>query len=86
MEKRIGPWINKKIVEYIGEEEETLTEFICNKVLLDIFSHCFCSLCVLFCQLSTHIPAQTILEELAMVSQMLKSVCVRVWFNMLLVD
>ena len=32
MEKRIGPWINKKIVEYIGEEEPTLTEFICNKV------------------------------------------------------
>ena len=49
MEKRIGPWINKKIVEYIGEEEETLTEFICNKVLLDIFSHCFCSLCVCVC-------------------------------------
>ena len=49
MEKRIGPWINKKIVEYIGEEEETLTEFICNKVLLDIVSHCFCSFCVLCC-------------------------------------
>ena len=49
MEKRIGPWINKKIVEYIGEEEETLTEFICNKVLLDIFSHCSCSLCVCVC-------------------------------------
>ena len=32
MEKRVGPWINKKIVEYIGEEEPTLTEFICNKV------------------------------------------------------
>ena len=32
MEKRIGPWINKKIVEYIGEEEPTLTDFICNKV------------------------------------------------------
>ena len=32
MEKRIGPWINKKIVEYIGEEELTLTDFICNKV------------------------------------------------------
>ena len=32
MEKRVGPWINKKIVEYIGEEEPTLTELICNKV------------------------------------------------------
>ena len=32
MEKRVSPWINKKIVEYIGEPEPTLTEFICNKV------------------------------------------------------
>ena len=28
----MSPWINKKIVEYIGEPEPTLTEFICNKV------------------------------------------------------
>ena len=33
MEKRVSPWINKKIVEYIGEPEPTLTDFICNKVL-----------------------------------------------------
>ncbi|XP_033626788.1 RNA-binding protein 25-like isoform X2 [Asterias rubens] len=33
MERRIKPWINKKIVEYIGEEEATLTEFICSKLL-----------------------------------------------------
>ncbi|XP_035687848.1 RNA-binding protein 25-like isoform X2 [Branchiostoma floridae] len=33
MEKRVKPWINKKIVEYIGEEEPTLTEFICQKVM-----------------------------------------------------
>lgn len=33
MEKRISPWISKKIVEYIGEPEPTLTEFICNKVM-----------------------------------------------------
>ncbi|KAK6182945.1 hypothetical protein SNE40_010515 [Patella caerulea] len=33
MDKRIKPWINKKIVEYIGEEEATLTEFICQKVI-----------------------------------------------------
>ena len=32
MEKRVAPWIDKKIVEYIGEPEPTLTEFICNKV------------------------------------------------------
>ena len=32
IEKRIGPWINKKITEYIGEAEPVLTEFICNKV------------------------------------------------------
>ncbi|XP_014772566.1 RNA-binding protein 25 [Octopus bimaculoides] len=33
MDKRIKPWVNKKIVEYIGEEEATLTEFICQKVV-----------------------------------------------------
>lgn len=33
MEKRIRPWINKKIIEYIGEPEPTLVDFICNKVL-----------------------------------------------------
>lgn len=33
MERRIKPWINKKIVEYIGEEEQTLVEFICQKVM-----------------------------------------------------
>ncbi len=32
IEKRIGPWINKKITEYIGESEPILTEFICNKL------------------------------------------------------
>ena len=32
MEKRIRPWINKKIVEYIGEEEKTLLDFICQKI------------------------------------------------------
>lgn len=29
---RIKPWVNKKIVEYIGEEEPTLVDFICDKV------------------------------------------------------
>ena len=33
MERRIKPWVNKKIVEYIGEPEPTLVEFICSKVL-----------------------------------------------------
>jgi len=33
MEKRIRPWVNKKIAEYIGEPEPSLTEFICSKVL-----------------------------------------------------
>ena len=32
MEKRIKPWINKKIIEYIGEEEQSLVEYICQKV------------------------------------------------------
>jgi len=33
MERRIKPWVNKKIVEYIGEEEPSLTDFICSKVM-----------------------------------------------------
>ena len=33
MDKRIKPWVNKKIIEYIGEEEVTLTNFICQKVM-----------------------------------------------------
>lgn len=32
MERRIRPWINKKIIEYIGEEEATLVDFVCSKV------------------------------------------------------
>lgn len=32
MDKRIKPWINKKIVEYIGEEEQSLNDFICTKI------------------------------------------------------
>ena len=33
MERRIRPWINKKISDYIGEEEQTLLNFICKKLL-----------------------------------------------------
>ena len=32
MEKRIRPWINKKIIEYIGEPEAALVDFICSKI------------------------------------------------------
>lgn len=32
VDKRIKPWVNKKIFEYIGEQEPTLVEFICSKV------------------------------------------------------
>ena len=28
----MGPWINKKITEYIGEAEPILKDFICNKL------------------------------------------------------
>ncbi|XP_065345982.1 RNA-binding protein 25 [Cloeon dipterum] len=34
MEKRIRPWINKKIIDYIGEPEPALVDFICSKVIL----------------------------------------------------
>ncbi|KAI0986134.1 hypothetical protein GJ496_005748 [Pomphorhynchus laevis] len=32
MATRVKPWVNKKIIEYIGEEEPTLTDFICQKI------------------------------------------------------
>lgn len=32
VEKRLKPWVNKKIVEYIGEEEASLVGFICEKI------------------------------------------------------
>lgn len=34
MDRRIKPWVNKKIIEYIGEPEPTLVDFICSKVLI----------------------------------------------------
>ena len=34
MERRIRPWINKKIAEYIGEPEPILVDFICSKILV----------------------------------------------------
>lgn len=52
MEKRIRPWINKKIVEYIGEEEATLVDFVCSKVKVNICDDygcrriCSCRLCL----------------------------------------
>uniref|UniRef100_A0A3Q2CGD9 RNA binding motif protein 25 n=1 Tax=Cyprinodon variegatus TaxID=28743 RepID=A0A3Q2CGD9_CYPVA len=33
MDRRIKPWINKKIIEYIGEEEPTLVDFVCSKIM-----------------------------------------------------
>lgn len=36
MDRRIRPWINKKIIEYIGEEEATLVDFVCSKVSVDV--------------------------------------------------
>lgn len=36
MERRVRPWINKKIIEYIGEEEPTLVDFVCSKVFFTL--------------------------------------------------
>jgi len=33
IEKKMRPWITKKIVEYLGEEEKTLIDFIINKLI-----------------------------------------------------
>ena len=68
----MGPWINKKIVEYIGEEEPTLREFICNKVCIkrteslnnkDTVHVVIPSVT----QLACHVSAQDILQDIAMV-------------------
>uniref|UniRef100_A0A671YLF9 RNA binding motif protein 25 n=1 Tax=Sparus aurata TaxID=8175 RepID=A0A671YLF9_SPAAU len=37
MDRRIRPWINKKIIEYIGEEEPTLVDFVCSKVSSELY-------------------------------------------------
>lgn len=69
------PWINKKIIEYIGEEEPTLVDFVCSKVFLRcvfilrirgeetlnvMFVWCF--------QVMAHSAPQSILDDVAMVS------------------
>lgn len=33
MDERIKPWVDKKIVEYLGEPEATLSKFICEQLL-----------------------------------------------------
>lgn len=32
MEKRVRPWITKKIAEFLGEEERSLVDFVCEKI------------------------------------------------------
>lgn len=32
IEKRLKPWINRKISDYIGDEEPSLVSFICEKI------------------------------------------------------
>lgn len=33
MKERIKPWVDKKIITYLGEAEATLSNFICEQVL-----------------------------------------------------
>ncbi|TKR57446.1 hypothetical protein L596_030712 [Steinernema carpocapsae] len=33
VKSRVRPWVTKKIVEYIGEEEASLVDFVCDKVM-----------------------------------------------------
>lgn len=33
IKKKVQSWINKKIIEYIGEPEPTLVDFICSKLI-----------------------------------------------------
>ena len=76
MEKRIAPWINKKIVEYIGETDPDITDFLCNKVCVRVFE------CVRVCvslsvmlafslyrvKLAEHVTADDLLRDFAVVS------------------
>lgn len=62
MEKKIRPWINKKIIEYIGEPEPTLVDFICNKVLAGSVPQTIledvqmvCVLLIFFCRIKFHV-------------------------------
>jgi len=32
VENKMRPWVKKKIVEFLGEEEQTLIDFICKKL------------------------------------------------------
>ena len=49
MDRRIRPWVNKKIVEYIGEEEPTLSDFICQKVMGHCLPHTILSDIAMVC-------------------------------------
>ena len=68
MEKRVAPWIKKKIVEYIGEEEPTLVDFICNKVGIRFCKCVLIDLLRLILKLACHIAPQSILSDISMVS------------------
>lgn len=73
MDRRIRPWINKKIIEYIGEEEATLVDFVCSKVCAHfcaiVCSFIFGSHCVFASlQVMAHSTPQGILDDVAMVS------------------
>lgn len=78
MDRRIRPWINKKIIEYIGEEEATLVDFVCSKVCAHLFAlvvsffggfHCVFA----FPQVMAHSTPQGILDDVAMVRCLLSS-------------
>ena len=57
VEKRIQPWVTRKITEYLGEEEKTLVAFVCSKIAakakpqyvdpLLFIASCFFSRCLL---------------------------------------
>lgn len=82
MDRRIRPWINKKIIEYIGEEEATLVDFVCSKVRLYLFLSgnivLFFFFCInVFCfllQVMAHSTPEGILDDVAMVNSTFKSV------------
>ena len=64
MDKRIKPWVNKKIIEYIGEEEPTLTDFICQKVMAQSIPQNILNDVAMVCQLYIYLRPILVLADL----------------------
>lgn len=84
MDRRIRPWINKKIIEYIGEEEATLVDFVCSKVSVDVSISIYVKSDFLalykrgfvILQVMAHSTPAGILDDVAMESSVVKNILI----------